>query len=285
MTIRYPPDRANELQNLRELQIPNQRGGLVPLNRIGKLEEHPGYTAIRHKNGLRVVRVVADVDTSAITSVAINRLVAEREAEWLGDAAGRVQVNYGGEQEKNVESFRNLMVSFVFALIAIFFILAIQFNNLGYPLIVMLAIPFGVVGVVFTFYLHNLLWKPMPLSFLSTMGTVALAGVVVNSAIVLLSFIQEARSAGAGVHEAIVQAGRRRLRAVILTATTTVVGLLPTAYGWGGLDPIVSPMALALGWGLAFSTFIALFTIPAALALAVDMRSAWQRLRSWRAVP
>ncbi len=278
VTIRYPEDRAAELQNLRELLIPNQRGGLVPLQRIGKLEEHPGYTAIRHKNGVRVVRVVADVDSSIITSVAINRLVAEREAEWLGPAADRVQVNYGGEQEKNEESFRNLMVSFLFALLAIFFILAIQFNNLGYPLIVMLAIPFGIVGVVFTFYLHDLLWKPMPLSFLSTMGTVALSGVVVNSAIVLLSFVQEARTAGAEVYEAIVQAGRRRLRAVILTAATTVVGLLPTAYGWGGLDPVVSPMALALGWGLAFSTFITLFTIPAALAFAVDVRAAWQRI-------
>jgi len=224
------------------------------------------------------VRVVADVDSSVITSVEINKLVAQRQAEWLGDAAGRVQVNYGGEQEKNEESFRNLVVSFTFALIAIFFILAIQFNNLGYPIIVMLAIPFGVVGVVFTFYLHSLLWKPIPLSFLSTMGTVALSGVVVNSAIVLLTFIQDARNAGVEVHEAIIQAGRRRLRAVILTATTTVVGLLPTAYGWGGLDTIVSPMALALGWGLAFSTFITLFTIPAALAGAVDIRNGVRRL-------
>ena len=278
VTIRYPEDQAKQLENLRALLIPNQRGGLVPLERIGKLEEHPGYTAVRHKNGARVVRVVADVDSAVITSVEINRLVASRQSEWLGDAAGRVQVNYGGEQEKNEESFRNLVVSFTFALIAIFFILAIQFNNLGYPIIIMLSIPFGFVGVVFTFYLHDLLWKPMPLSFLSTMGTVALSGVVVNSAIVLLTFIQEARNAGVEVHEAIVQAGRRRLRAVVLTATTTVVGLLPTAYGWGGLDPIVSPMALALGWGLAFSTFITLFTIPAALAGAVDVRNAARRL-------
>ncbi|HEX7043204.1 MAG TPA: efflux RND transporter permease subunit, partial [Burkholderiales bacterium] len=266
VTIRYPQGGPDELENLRRLLIPNQRGGLVPLERIGRLEEHPGFTAIRHKNGQRVLRVVADVDAAVITSVAINRLVAERESEWLGDAAGRVRVNYGGEAEKNQESFQNLIVSFAFALIAIFFILAIQFNNLGYPLIVMLAIPFGLVGVVLAFWLHDRFWQPLPLSFMSTMGTVALAGVVVNSAIVLLSFIKEARDAGVPLHEAIVQAGRRRLRAVIVTATTTVVGLLPTAYGWGGYDPMVAPMALALGWGLAFSTFISLFTIPSALA-------------------
>lgn len=276
VTIRYPEGK-NELRNLSEILIPNQRGGLVPLNRIGKFEERPGFTAIRHKNGFRVLRVVADVDSSIITSLGLNRLVAERQTEWLGDAAGKVQVNYGGEAEKNQESFQNLIVSFLFALLGIFFILAIQFNNLGYPLIVMLSIPFGLVGVVLTFYLHDLLWKPMPLSFMSTMGTVALSGVVVNSAIVLLSFIQSALKEGMPLFEAIVQAGRRRLRAVIVTGVTTIVGLLPTAYGWGGHDPFVAPMALALGWGLAFSMLISLFTIPAALAAAADTRAALGR--------
>ena len=114
-----------------------------------------------------------------------------------------------------------------------------------------------------------------------------LSGVVVNSAIVFLSYIQKLRNEGVEAHAAIVQGGRRRLRAVIVTATTTVVGLLPTAYGWGGFDPFVAPMALALGWGLAFSTFITLFIIPTALAVAVDMRAAvgrgLRRVRSRRA--
>jgi multidrug efflux pump subunit AcrB len=267
VTIRYPEDGADETRALRTLLVPNQRGGLVPLARIATLEERPGLTTIRHKNGVRVVRVVADIDPATITSLALNRLVAQRQAEWLGDAAGRVKVNYGGEAEKNEESFRNLRTSFLFAALAIFFILAIQFNNLGYPLIVMLSIPFGIFGVIVTFFVHN-----QPLSFMSTLGTVALSGVVVNSAIVFLSYIQQLRNEGVEVHQAIVQGGRRRLRAVIVTATTTVVGLLPTAYGWGGFDPFVAPMALALGWGLVFSTFITLFIIPTALAVSVDLR-------------
>jgi len=96
---------------------------------------------------------------------------------------------------------------------------------------------------------------------------VALTGVVVNSSLVLLVFVQRAIEQGMDTFDAIMEAGRRRLRAVILTATTTVVGLLPTAYGWGGMDPFVSPMALALSWGLIFSTLITLIVIPAAFAI------------------
>ena len=101
---------------------------------------------------------------------------------------------------------------------------------------------------------------------------VALTGVVVNSSLILLVFIQRARQQGMELVEAIIMAGRRRLRAVLLTAATTVVGLLPTAYGWGGMDHFVSPMALALSWGLLFSTAVTLITIPAVLAIGHDVR-------------
>ena len=187
-------------------------------------------------------------------------------------------MNYGDEEEKNQESFRSLFIAFGFALIAIFFILDIQFNNLTYPIIVMLAIPFGAFGIIISFYFHDMFWKPMPLSFFSSLGFVALTGVVVNSSLVLLVFIQRAHQTGMNLHDAIVLAGRRRLRAVLLTATTTVVGLLPTAYGWGGMDPFVSPMALALSWGLVFATVVTLITIPASLAVGHDVKVFAHRL-------
>jgi multidrug efflux pump subunit AcrB len=273
ITIRYPAARSDQLAQLRNLLITNQRGGLVPLSKIGRLEEQPGHTTVRHKSGVRVVSVVADINSDRITSAGINRVVAQKQPEWLADAAGSVTVNYGGEAEKNEESFRGLVVSFLFAMLGIFFILAIQFNNLAYPFIVMLAIPFGAIGIIVSFYLHDLLGKPMPLSFFSAMGFVALSGVVVNSSLVLLVFVQRAIKEGVAVHDAILLAGRRRLRAVILTAATTVLGLLPTAYGWGGMDPFVAPMALALSWGLIFATIFTLVTIPVAFAAAVEFRS------------
>ncbi len=278
VTIRFPSKGMQELEQIKNVLIPNNRGGLVPLYKIATLEQHQGYTTIRHKDGIRIVSVVADIDTNILSSLKLNKMVKDNESKWLGDVENKVTVNYGGEQEKNQESFISLLVAFMFALVAIFFILAIQFNSMVYPLIVMLAIPFGAIGVIFSFYLHDIFWKPMPLSFFSTMGMVALTGVVVNSSLVLLVFIQRARQDGMKIKQAILTAGRRRLRAVLLTAATTVVGLLPTAYGWGGLDPFVSPMALALSSGLTFATVVTLFTIPATYAVGHDVRAFFRRV-------
>ncbi len=278
VTIRYPED-IEDIKALQNLKIPNNRGGLIPLSSIARFDEKTGFTTIRHKDGLRVIRVFANIDETQTSSIKLNKLVADNQKVWLAEFKNKVKINFGGEAEKNDESFQDLAFSFLFALIAIFFLLAIQFNSLGYPLIVMLAIPFGVVGVILSFYLHDILWKPMPLSFFSTMGMVALTGVVVNSSMILLVFIQRAREEGMDAMEAILLAGRRRLRAVVLTAATTVVGLLPTAYGWGGTDPFVAPMALALSWGLAFATLITLIVIPAALAVSIDTA---EHFRNWR---
>lgn len=272
ITIRFPETGNNEVDNLKGLLIPNSRGGLIPLMRIATLRERPGFTTLRHKAGIRIVNVVANIDASVITSSEINRLVAEKEQEWISSVDRQVSINYGGEEEKNVESFRDLARSFGLAMIGIFFLLAIQFNKISYPLIVMLAIPFGAVGIIISFYLHDLLWQPTPLSFFSMLGMVALSGVVVNSSLILLVFIQRAREQGMDTREAIMLAGRRRLRAVLLTATTTVVGLLPTAYGWGGMDRFVSPMALSLSSGLVFATAVTLITIPAAFAVGIDIK-------------
>ena len=272
VTIRYPDTADSELEQLRHVLIPNKKSGLIPLYKIAKFESHTGFTTIRHKDGVRIVNVVADIDSSIISSGELNKIVMENESKWIGASASDVVVKYGGEEEKSQESFVSLIVAFGFALVAIFFILAIQFNNMTYPLIVMLAIPFGAIGIIISFYLHDMFWKPMPLSFFSSFGMVALTGVVVNSSLILLVFIQRARQQGVELLEAIVMAGRRRFRAVLLTAATTVVGLLPTAYGWGGMDHFVSPMALALSWGLMFSTVVTLITIPAVLAIGHDMR-------------
>lgn len=273
ITIRFPEASYDQqMSQLETLQVPNSRGGMVTLNKVAKFIEHEGFTNIRHKDNQRVINVMANIDTSVITSNVLNARVAEEQAKWIsGTQAKRVTVNYGGENEKNQESLVDLVFAFAFALIAVFFILAIQFNSLGYPLAVMLAIPFGAIGVILSFYLHSIFWKPLPLSFMSTLGMVALTGVVVNSSLVLLVFIQRYIKQGMERREAVIRAGRRRLRAVLLTAVTTIVGLLPTAYGWGGLDPFVSSMALALSWGLIFATVITLIMIPALFMAGADI--------------
>lgn len=278
ITIRYPETEKGGLDTLKSIQVPNRRDGLVPLSKVAHFEVREGFSTVRHKDAIRIINVTADIDSDITTSKALNSIVIKNQSEWLGDLADKVTVNYGGEEEKNNESAKSLAIAFMFALIGIFFILAIQFNNLTYPLIVMLAIPFGAIGIIISVYLHDLYWHSMPLSFFSMLGMVALTGVVVNSSLILLVFIQRALKEGVEVIEAIITAGRRRLRAVLLTATTTVVGLLPTAYGWGGSDPFVQPIALALSSGLVFATVVTLIGIPATFAVGVDIKNVFGKI-------
>jgi len=267
VTIRYAEAARHDIATLMNLEIPNRTGGLVPLSRIARLQELPGATSIRHKDGNRVINVSAEVNQKFITSKELNDKVAALKDTWLADDTGNLKYHLGGEQERSEESVRGLIFSFLFALAGIFVILAIQFNRISYPILVMLAIPFGAIGIIVGFFLHG-----QPLSFMAMMGFVALTGVVVNASLVMAVFIQRQIADGAPWRMAILESGRRRLRAVLLTAITTVVGLLPTAYGWGGFDPFVAPMALALSWGLIFSTVITLFSVPAALGIAIDVK-------------
>jgi len=273
VTIRYPLKAQRDIETLMKLEMPNNRGGLVPLFRIAHIEHKSGTSSIRHRDGHRVINVSAEVDQKNMTSKEVNNRISELKALWLADDANTVHVHLGGEEEKSQESVRGLIFSFVFALFGIFAILAIQFNRIGYPILVMLAIPFGLIGIIVGFYLHG-----APLSFMAMMGFVALTGVVVNASLVMAVFIQRLIADGVPWRDAILESGKRRLRAVLLTAITTVVGLLPTAYGWGGFDPFVAPMALALSWGLMFSTIITLFSVPAALGIALDIKHTTQRL-------
>jgi len=273
VTLRYPERAQRDIKTLMQLEIPNKKGGLVPLFRIAKLQDRAGTSSIRHKNGQRVINVSAEVNHKDMTSKQLNTLVSRRRSEWLGTDASTVHMHLGGEEEKTQESVRGLIFSFVFALLGIFAILAVQFNRIGYPILVMLAIPFGAIGIIVGFFLHG-----SPISFMAMMGFVALTGVVVNASLVMAVFIQRLIGEGVPWREAILESGKRRLRAVLLTAITTVVGLLPTAYGWGGFDPFVAPMALALSWGLMFSTVITLFSVPAALGIALDIKHTMQRL-------
>jgi len=278
ITIRFP-NLDHELPNLKSILIPNQRGGLVPITKLAKFVETQGLSTIRHKAGIRVVNVVANIDTDVITSSALNRMVQQNEKSWQANLPGRVKVAYGGEEEKNKESVADLVKAMGFALLAIFFILAIQFNNLRYPFAVMLAIPFGAIGIIVGFLIHGL-----DLSFFSVLGFIALMGVVVNSSLILIVFVQRALEEGTHWRDALIQAGRRRLRAVLLTAATTVFGLLPTAYGWGGSDPFVAPMALALSWGLIFATLITLIAIPATMGIGMSVAEKRKKKKAMRSV-
>ena len=262
--VRFPEKERNTQEAFDKIYIPNKFGNLIPLTKVARLEEKSSLSRIRHLDGKRVITVRSDVDNKNITSLKANAIL-EKQFKDIPKLYPGYQVEYGGEQEENIKSMQSFAKAFILAFFLIFFILAAEFNSLVQPLMVMLAIPFGLIGVIWAFYFHGL-----PLSFFMMMGSIGLAGIVVNDSIVLVEFINNARRKGADRRTSIVQSGQLRLRPVLLTTITTALGLAPTAYGIGGGDPFLRPMALTIVWGIICATFLTLVVLPCVYAVIDD---------------
>jgi len=263
--VRFPEKYRNTKEAFLSVLVPNKFGNLIPLAKVAKLEEVSSMTAINHLDGKRVIKVSADVDNKNITSSKANQML-ENEFNYIEKEFPGYDVEYGGEQEENVRAKRSFIRAFILAFFLIFFILATNFNSLIQPIIVMLAIPFGFIGVIWAFFFHGL-----NLSFFMMMGIVGLMGIVVNDSIVLVEFINNLRRQGAGRRKSIVEAGKLRLRPVLLTTITTALGLTPTAYGIGGGDPFLKPMALTIVWGIICATALTLVVLPCIYAIIDDL--------------
>ncbi len=263
--VRLPREERDTLHVFSNLVIANAYGDLVPLNKIARIEKYQGLKSITHLDGKRYVSVSAEVDNRRITSAKANELLAEKFKGLSREHPG-YSLRFGGEQEETIKSLHSLLAAFGIAFLLIFLILATEFNSLVQPFIVMTTIPFGMIGVVIAFLLHG-----EPISFFAIMGIVGLTGVVVNDSIVFVDFINILRRKGVERRPSILQAGSMRLRPVLLTTITTIAGLCTVAYGIGGSDPFLKPMALAIAWGLLFATGLTLIVIPCLYAIADDL--------------
>ena len=238
---------------------------LVPMNTVAKFESGFGLTNIRHRNSSRIITVTAGIDEGITTASEVGTQLSSTVKD-MNQAYPYLKIEQGGEYEDTTRSLESLAKSFFLALLIIFLILASQFRSLSQPFVVMAAIPFGLIGVVAAFYIHDL-----PFSFLAMIGIIGLSGVVVNDSIVLVDFINKGIESGLSPGEATVQGGKLRFRSVWLTSMTTIFGLLPLAYGIGGEDAFLKPAALALGYGLIFSTTLILLFVPALYMIRVDI--------------
>ena len=195
-----------------------------------------------------------------------NKLLLDK-FESLRSKYPESSIVFGGEGESTKESMSSLKDAMILALIGIFGVLVFLFKSYLRPLIIMTTIPLGLFGFAIAFYFHQ-----KPVSFLALIGVIGLAGIIVNSGIVLISFIDEMRVEGKmSLEEILVKASGMRLRAVIVTSLTTVSGLFPTAYGIGGSDLMLIPMTMAMAWGLTSGTILTLAWIPCAYAILEDM--------------
>ncbi|MFH0877347.1 MAG: efflux RND transporter permease subunit, partial [Candidatus Omnitrophota bacterium] len=263
--VRLPEQQRDTLTLFNNLSIPNKFGDLIPLKAIARIESFQGLRSITHLDGKRYVSVSGEVDNKKMTSAKANQLVASKFKDISNQYQG-YNLRFGGEQEETLKSIHSFLTAFWIAFVLIFLILATQFNSLIQPFIVMTVIPFGLIGVVIAFILHR-----EPLSFLALVGIVGLTGIVVNDSIVFVDFINRLRREGAERRFSIIESGRIRLRPVLLTTITTIAGLSTVAYGIGGSDPFLKPMALAISWGLFFATGLTLIVMPCIYAIVDDL--------------
>ena len=245
------------LSTLMNLTVPNQNGQLIRLSQVATLKEVPGNPTYIHFNGERAITITGDVNKE--TTTVFTAMAALDEQINFAQDWSDVQRELGGEGEESVKSTIDLLKTFVIAMVGIFFLLMILFGSIVQPFLVLLAVPFGLIGVTVTHMVHNI-----PLGFLSMIGTIGLCGVVVNDSLVMVNHINELRKEkpDAPILDIVAEGAVNRFRPIILTTLTTVVGLLPLAHGIGGSDPFLEPIAYALGYGLFFSTPLILFFLP-----------------------
>lgn len=255
-----------------DLEIPNKERRLTPLRHVARLVTGPGPSNYYHYKGERSVSITGDVDKDVTTPIRVAQAV-EQHFNLDRDYPG-MRLVIGGEAEETRESVNELFSIFGIAALGIYFLLVLLFNSVWQPLMVMMAVPFGIIGVIFAFSVHG-----EPLGFLATTGVVGLSGVVVNDSLVLVNHINELRLRypDRSLISLVAQGTADRLRAILLTTMSTVAGLLPLAYGVGGADPFMGPMALALGYGLLFATPLTLVLIPCLYLAGEDIRSRFSR--------
>ena len=255
----------SEAKTIDDILVPNARGQLIPLSRVARYRETQGVSTYNHENNERQIAIIGEIDSTLTTSQQVAATMQPFVEKILKDHPS-VAVKFGGENEDTNESIESLSKAFGFAVFGILLILILLFKNIYQPMIIALTIPLGAISVIWTFYFHN-----QPISFLGSIGVIALAGVIVNNAIVFVDFVNGAKNEGLKPELAIIEAASIRLRPIFLTTVTTVVGILPTAYGIGGRDPFVVPIALALGWGMAFGACLTTLLLPAILMILEDI--------------
>jgi multidrug efflux pump subunit AcrB len=261
------------LEDIEEMRFRNRAGALVPFKNFARIERTPGYTDINRRQRKRALTVSASVDENVITSVEINRLLKDRYKDLSKRHPGYA-MSFSGEYEETQEQVVALTKAFGVAILLIYVILGALFRSFMMPVVVMLAVPFSFIGVVLGFYIMG-----EPLGLVAIIGTIGLAGIVVNDSLILVDFINNGRETGLERREATVRACRLRLRPVILTSVTTIFGLLPLAMGLFGVSPFLTPIAVAIVWGLAFATLLTLLLVPGIYAIVDDLAGLVGRTR------
>ncbi len=266
--VRYPEAERRSLGNLENMRIRTPGGGEVPFSVVADADMGQGYSTIRRIDRRRAINVTADVDERVGNA---GEVIADLKANvlpaLLADYPG-VSHSFEGEQREQADTMAGLKRGFLMALILIYALMAIPFRSYIQPFIVMSVIPFGFVGAVW-----GHVFMGLDLTILSMFGLVALTGVVVNDSIVLVHFVNNRRKEGATLMDAVFNSGIVRFRPILLTSLTTFAGLSPLLLEPSMQAKFLVPMAVSLGFGVLFATFITLVLVPTIYLILEDIRN------------
>lgn len=275
--VRYPKNERDSVGYLDSVRIRTLGGGQVPFHAVAEVELAESPTTIRRFDRERAVQVSAEVDKENYEPGKINRDILERELPEILSQFPGVRHRLSGEALAQQEVEHELVMGAGLALFLIYALMAIPLRSYGQPLIIMAAIPFGAIGALIG---HLLLG--IEVSMLSFFGIIALSGVVVNDSLLLVDFINRGRASGVPLGQAVVDAARRRFRAILLTSLTTFFGLIPIVLETSLQARLVIPMAVSLAFGILFATIITLFLIPCLYLIIDDFKCGW--VRGWQSV-
>jgi multidrug efflux pump subunit AcrB len=259
----YDDDLRHDAAALQRLPITLDDGRTLYLGDVAEILEARGYNSINRRNLNRLATVTAEVDPKVTTP---NQVLERITAEFSQLDEGQ-RLIFLGEKKQAEESMIGMQRAGVIALAIIFFILAALFKSLLDPLVVMFAIPFGAIGVIAGHVMFD-----FHLQFLSLIGFLALTGIVVNDSLILIDFAKRLRGEGWVRKDAMVEAGRVRIRPILLTTATTFLGISPLIFFATGQTAFLTPMAVSLGFGLLFATVLILLALPCFYLIADDLR-------------
>ena len=271
--VRYPEAGRRSLGDLEDMRIRTPEGSEVPFRSVAVAELGRGFASIERTDRQRIVSVTAEVDRDITTeNEVIADLMATTLPVLLDDHPG-VRYSLEGAQREQREAFGGLVRWYGFALFVIYALLAIPLRSYFQPLLIMSVIPFGLVGAIWG---HVIMGRD--LAFMSALGVIALSGVVVNSSLILVHYVNKRRAKGIALEDAVKQAGLARFRPIVLTSVTTFAGLTPLLLETATQAQLLIPMATSLSFGVLFASAITLFIVPSGCLILEDLRGAWLRL-------
>ncbi len=257
LMVRYPEEDRKSLARFDDIRVDGGDGIQRPITELADVSVSRGYSEINRIDQKRSITISSDISEKDGNAKEIVKDLQAKFMPALLEKYPALRVRWEGQQEQDQESVRSLGIGLAIALLAMYVLLTMEFTSYGQPMVVMAVIPFGIVGAILGHWAMGL-----PLTLFSTLGLVALTGIVVNDSIVLVDFINSAVRSGMPLNQAVLEAGARRFRPVLLTSLTTIAGLAPILTETSFQAQLVIPMAASLCFGLMTSTVLVLVLVP-----------------------